>query len=77
MSTHHKATYTLPQEVLDELNTFVEQRQRSRFVAEAVRLALVVKRQELEDAYKEAAADQERTKEVEEWSTLDVEGWDE
>ncbi len=44
----HKATYTLPEEVLDELNTFVEQRQRSRFVAEAIRLALEIKKKELE-----------------------------
>lgn len=75
MSTH-KATYTLPEEVLEELNTFVEQRQRSRFVAEAIRLALEIKKKELEEAYKEAAADKERTKEIEEWASLDIEGWD-
>jgi metal-responsive CopG/Arc/MetJ family transcriptional regulator len=76
MSTYHKATYTIPEEVLAELNTFVEQRQRSRFVAEAIRMAVEIRKRELEDAYKEAAADRERNKEIEEWSAIDVEGWE-
>lgn len=66
MSTH-KATYK-------ELNTFVEQRQRIRFDAEAIRLTLEIKKKELEEAYKEAAADKERTKEIEEWASLNIEG---
>ncbi len=73
----HKATYTLPDEVLNELNTFVEQRQRSRFVAEAIQLALEMKKKELEDAYKEAASDKERLSEIEEWEHTELEGWDE
>lgn len=73
----HKATYTLPDEVLRELNTFVEQRQRSRFVAEAIQLALQMKKQDLEKAYKEAALDQERLAEIEEWKATELEGWDE
>ncbi|MFZ0564624.1 MAG: hypothetical protein WAM28_00275 [Chlamydiales bacterium] len=75
--TTHKATYTLPDEVLNELNTFVEQRQRSRFVAEAIRLALELKKKELEDAYKEAASDPERLAETKEWEITELEGWDE
>lgn len=73
----HKATYTLPDEVLEELNTFVEQRQRSRFVAEAIRLALELKKKELENAYKEAASDPDRLAEIETWEATELEGWDE
>lgn len=76
MSTH-KATYNLPEEVIRELNTFVEQRQRSRFVAEAIRLALEVEKKKLEEAYKEAALDKNRLREIEEWSATELEGWDE
>lgn len=76
MSSHHKATYTLPEEVLQELNTFVEQRQRSRFVSEAIQLALEIKKRELEDAYKEAASDEKRLSEIEEWSPTELEGWE-
>jgi len=75
MSTH-KATYSLPDEVLNELNAFVEQRQRSRFVAEAIRLALEAKKKSLEDAYKAAALDKERQGEIEEWESTEIEGWD-
>ncbi len=73
----HKATYTLPDEVLEELNTFVEQRQRSRFVAEAIQLSLELKKKELENAYKEAASDPERLAEIEKWEAIELEGWDE
>jgi metal-responsive CopG/Arc/MetJ family transcriptional regulator len=73
----HKATYTLPDEVLEELNTLVEQRQRSRFVAEAIQLALELKKKELENAYKEAASDPERLAEIEKWEAIELEGWDE
>ena len=76
MSTH-KATYTLPDDLLEELNTFVEQRQRSRFVAEAIRAALETKRKELREAYKAAAADKERNAEIQEWSSTEFEGWNE
>ncbi len=76
MTTYHKATYTLPEEVLDELNTFVEQRHRSRFVSEAIRAALEIQRKELESAYKAAASDKERVGEIEEWSPTEMEGWD-
>ncbi len=74
MSTH-KATYTLPEEVLAELNTFVEQRNRSRFVAEAIRIALEAEKKKLEDAYSEAAQDRSRLSDIEEWKDIEVEGW--
>ena len=77
MSTHHKATYTLPEEVLNELNLFVEQRQRSHFVSEAIRLALETKKRKLEEDYIAAAADAKRLKEIEEWSPTELEGWNE
>lgn len=76
MSTH-KATYTLPEEVLHELNTYVEQRQRSRFVSEAIRRALDIEKKKLEDAYRSAAADRSRLDEIEEWSSTEIEGWNE
>jgi hypothetical protein len=37
-------------------------------------IALEIK---LEEAYQEAAADKERTKEMDEWASLDIENWDE
>lgn len=75
MSTH-KATYTLPEEILQELNAFVEQRQRSHFVAEAIRVALEIEKQKLEEAYKSAAADEKRVAETKEWSATEIEGWE-
>ena len=36
---------TLPKEVLDDLDQLVEKRQRSRFIAEAVRKELLIARQ--------------------------------
>ena len=36
---------TLPKEILDELNQLVETRQRSRFIADAVRKELLIARQ--------------------------------
>ncbi|NGX61883.1 MAG: hypothetical protein K940chlam9_01374 [Chlamydiae bacterium] len=77
MKAHHKATYTLPEELLQELNTYVEQRQRSHFVAEAIKFALSVKKHQLEAEYQEAAQDEAIAKELEDWSVTDVEGWDE
>lgn len=76
MNTYHKATYTIPEELLRELNTFVEQRQRSRFVAEAIRMALEIEKKKLDDAYKAATADNERMHEIEDWSVTEVENWD-
>lgn len=75
--TTHKATYSLPEELYHDLNSLVEQRKRSRFVAEAIRAALEIEKKKLEDAYKSAASDREREKELDEWSVTDIEGWDE
>jgi metal-responsive CopG/Arc/MetJ family transcriptional regulator len=72
-----KATYTIPEDVLRELNAFIEQRRRSRFVTEAIRLALEVEKKKLEEAYKDAAADKKRVQEIQQWSSTEIEGWDE
>ncbi len=72
----HKATYSLPEEILHDLNAFVEQRQRSQFVAAAIRYALDLEKKKLEEAYKDASSDKERLKEIEDWNTTEIEGWD-
>lgn len=72
----HKATYSLPPELLHELNALVEQRKRSHFVAEALKYALMRERHKLEAAYKEASLDSEREKLIEEWDIVE-ENWDE
>ena len=74
---HVKATYSLPEELLLELNCFVESRKKSQFIAEAIEKALREAKAELEQAYREAACDKERKSEIQEWNSLELEGWDE
>lgn len=71
----HKATYTVPEDVLRELNTLVAQRKRSRFVADAVRHALELEKRRLEEAYIAAAADEKREEEIEAWTVTEVENF--
>lgn len=72
-----KVTYTIPEDIIEDLNTFIEQRQRSHFVSEAIRLALEFEKKKLEEAYKAASEDKKLNQELEEWSNIDIEGFDE
>lgn len=65
-----KATYYLPKEILQEINVLVEPNQRNNFVVEAIRVALELEKNKLENAYISAAKDQLRLSEIQEWSIL-------
>ena len=50
-------TFSLPVEIFIELHSFVKRREMSRFVADAIRKELEVKKQELRKAYLAANKD--------------------
>lgn len=60
-------TFSLPIDISLALQTFVKSRERSRFVAEALRKELEVKKKELRDAYLSANGDAGQLEATEEW----------
>ena len=69
-------TFSLPSETHKLLQSLVGQRKMSAFVTQVVNQALEKKRQELKQAYIEAEQYPDRKKMIEDWSVLDVEGWE-
>lgn len=71
-------TFSLPLEVSSELYTYVKPRERSRFVADAIRKELESKKEELRKAYLSANKDEGQLEATEDWqSTLGdgVDAW--
>ncbi|MDX1919516.1 MAG: hypothetical protein SFU25_02140, partial [Candidatus Caenarcaniphilales bacterium] len=70
---------TLPEELIEELNSSIGNREKSAFIAESVKEGLLKRkkqklREELEESYKALAEeDRELNKE---WEVVDLEGWD-
>ena len=60
-------TFSLPHDVCAELQTFVRTRERSRFVAEAIKIKLQAKKEELRKAYLSANEDEGQLEAIEEW----------
>lgn len=60
-------TFSLPVEISLELHSLVKRREISRFVAEAIRKELEVKKQELRKAYLSANKDQGQIETIVEW----------
>jgi len=70
-------TFSLPFEMTLELHTLVKNREMSRFVAEAIRKELNVKKQELREAYLSANNDLGQLEAIEEWNGTVADGADE
>lgn len=70
-------TFSLPIEVSSELHTYVKPRERSRFVADAIRKELKVKKDELRKAYLAANEDEGQLEATEEWQSTLGDGADE
>jgi metal-responsive CopG/Arc/MetJ family transcriptional regulator len=64
-------TFSLPIELSSELHALIKPRERSRFVANAIRKELKAKRDELRNAYMAANEDEGQIEATEDWqSTL-------
>lgn len=64
-------TFSLPIEVSSDLHAYVKSRERSRFVAEAIKKELKEKKEELRKAYMSANEDAGQIEAAQEWqSTL-------
>lgn len=70
-------TFSIPEDVNRLLHSTVEKRGLSEFVTKALKKALDEETDLLKKAYASASEDADRNKTVEEWSDLEVEGWDE
>jgi hypothetical protein len=70
-------TFSIPQEVLYDLNALVKPRERSRFVSELLRDALEIKKQELRQAYFEANNDEGQLEAMKDWEGTVADGSDE
>lgn len=68
-------TFSIPVELNNMLHSMIDRRKLSRFVAEALELALKEKKQALKEAYIQAAKDPDRLKTIKEWELLEGEDW--
>lgn len=71
-------TFSLPIEISLELHSLIKRREMSRFVADAIRVQLETKKQNLRNAYIEANVDPGQVDAKEDWkeTLLDgVDGW--
>lgn len=70
-------TFSLPIELSSDLHAYVKHRERSRFVAEAIRKELEAKKEELRKAYLAANEDEGQNEAIEDWSGTLGDGVDE
>ena len=75
--TYKNQTFSLPEEITRDLHSFVKRREMSRFVADAIRKELEVKKQELRDAYLSANEDIGQLEAIDEWKETLSDGVDE
>ena len=66
---------TIDEDVYDRLKGELPPKGISRFISDAVRARLRPGRDELDRAYQAAAKEHWRQAEVDDWSTVDTEGW--
>ncbi len=69
-------TFSIPPETHKLLQSLIERRKMSMFVEQAIYHALQKKLERLKLAYTEAEKDPDRTKTIQEWSSLDTEEWE-
>ena len=70
-------TFSLPVEISLELHSLVKSREMSRFVADAIRKELEVKKQELRNAYISANKDLGQIEATKDWKGTLADGMDE
>lgn len=80
MRKSHKTvnqTFSLPADVSQELHAYVKRREMSRFVAEAIRKELEMKKEELRQAYLLANEDEGQNEALNDWQGTLGDGLDE
>lgn len=70
-------TFSIPREVVHELHVYVKRREMSRFVSEAIRKELEVKREELKQAYIAMSKDENQNAVMKEWEGTIADGVEE
>jgi metal-responsive CopG/Arc/MetJ family transcriptional regulator len=70
-------TFSLPLELSSELQALIKPRERSRFVANAIRKELKAKKDELRKAYIDANKDEGQIETTNEWQSTLADGTDE
>ena len=68
-------TFTIPSEMHKYLQKLVGKRNMSKFVAQALEIALQAKKLELNKEFIEAAQDKGHKEAQEDWSILESENW--
>ena len=69
-------TFSLPEEIANDLHSLVKRREMSRFVADAIRKELEAKKQELRNAYISANEDIGQIEAMDEWKETLSDGVD-
>jgi hypothetical protein len=69
-------TFSIPIETQQLLQSLVGRRKMSSFVAMALDKALIEKIEVLKNAYIEAEKDPSRKEIINDWSSIDFEGWE-
>lgn len=70
-------TLTIPEDLIRDLHLYVSKRQISKFIAELLKPALKIKKEEMAREFREAANDTERNKEIQIWDQLSDDGLNE
>ena len=60
-------TFSIPQDVAEELHTFVKRREMSQFVTDAIRKELLSKKEELKKAYLSSNQDEGQFIAMDDW----------
>lgn len=66
---------TLEDGLYKQLRVIAQSRQVSSFVSEAIKAHIQAKMLKMASDYEEAAKDEQRMAEIDEWRALDAEGW--
>ncbi|MFA6066115.1 MAG: hypothetical protein WC707_02950 [Candidatus Babeliaceae bacterium] len=69
-------TFSIPVEVNELLHALVGRKQLSAFVSATLQKALEEKTHALKKAYAQAEKDPDRSKTIDDWQSLDIEGWE-
>lgn len=69
-------TFSLPLEISQDLHTYIKPREMSRFVSEAVRKQLEIKKLELRQDYIDANSDEGQLEAMHDWESTITDGAD-
>lgn len=70
-------TFSIPETIHALLQSLIEKRGMSHFVTKALERALEEERLSLKAAYIAASRDRDRISLIQDWTTLEADGWDE